>query len=47
MYEKTFKIINYGRICWEEEGNAVYGQMMQPSQQHVAPCIKGYWAQDF
>ena len=30
----------YGRI-WEEEGNADYGGMVQPSQQHVAPYVKG------
>ena len=23
------------------EGNADYGGMVQPSQQHVAPCVKG------
>ena len=22
-------------------GNADYGEMVQPSQQHVAPCVKG------
>ena len=31
----------YGGVCGEEEGNADYGEMMQPSQQHVAPCVKG------
>ena len=25
----------------EEEGNADYGGMVQPSQQHVAPCVEG------
>ena len=31
----------YGRVCGkEEEGNADYGEMVQPSQQHVAPCVK-------
>ena len=25
----------YGRIRWELEGNADYGVMVQPSQQHV------------
>ena len=30
----------YGGVCGEEEGNADYGGMMQPSQQHVAPCVK-------
>jgi len=24
----------------EEEGNADYGGMVQPSQQHVSPCVK-------
>ena len=24
-----------------EEGNADYGVMVQPSQQHVAPCVQG------
>ena len=23
-----------------EEGNAGYGGMVQPSEQHVAPCVK-------
>ena len=31
----------YGGIWEEEERNADYGEMMQPSQQHVAPCVKG------
>ena len=31
----------YGKIPGEEEGNADYGEMVQPSQQHVAPCVKG------
>ena len=31
----------YGRISGKEEGNADYGGMVQPSQQHVAPCVKG------
>ena len=31
----------YGRISGEEEGNADYRKMVQPSQQHVAPCVKG------
>ena len=30
----------YGRVCGEEEGNADYGGMAQPSQQHVEPCVK-------
>ena len=25
----------------EEEGNADYGGIVQPSQHHVAPCVKG------
>ena len=29
----------YGGICGEEKGNADYGGMVQPSQQHV-PCLK-------
>ena len=30
----------YGRIRGEqEEGNAGYGGMVQPSQQQVAPCV--------
>ena len=33
-----------GRVCiWkireEKEGNADYGGKVQPSQQHVAPCV--------
>ena len=31
----------YGGVCGEEEGNADYGGMVQPSQQHVAPYVKG------
>ena len=27
-------------FCREEERNADYGGMVQPSQQHVAPCVK-------
>ena len=30
----------YGGVCWEEERNADYGGMVQPSQQHVAPYVK-------
>ena len=30
----------YGRVWGEKEGNADYGGMVQPSQQHVAPCVK-------
>ena len=29
-----------GRIWWEEEGNADYGGIVQPSQQHVGTCVK-------
>ena len=25
----------------EEEGNADYREMVQSSQQHIAPCVKG------
>ena len=25
----------------EKEGNTDYGGMVKPSQQHVAPCVKG------
>ena len=32
----------YGRISGEEEGNADYGGMVQHSQQHVVPSIKGF-----
>ena len=31
----------YERIRGEEEGNADYEEMVLPSQQHVAPCVKG------
>ena len=34
----------YGGIRGEEECNADYWGMVQPSQQHVAPCVKGDWA---
>ena len=30
----------YGGVCGEEEGNADYRRMAQPSQQHVAPRVK-------
>ena len=34
----------YAGVYGEEEGNADYGGMVQPSQQHVAPCVKvGIW----
>ena len=29
-----------GRIRREEEGNADYGIIVQPSQQHVVPCVR-------
>ena len=32
--------VEHGGIRGKEEGNADYGGMVQPSQQHVAPCIK-------
>ena len=36
-----------GRSSGEEEGNAEYEGMIQPSQQHVAPCVKGVeWGLD-
>ena len=31
----------YGGILREQERNADYGGMVQGSQQHVAPCVKG------
>jgi len=31
----------YGTVWGEEEGNADYGGMVQPSQKHLAPCVKG------
>ena len=31
----------YGGTWGKEEGNANYGRMVQPSQQHAAPCVKG------
>ena len=31
----------YGRIWGEEEGISDYGVMVQTSQKHVAPCVKG------
>ena len=31
----------YGRVVEEVEGNADYGVMVQPSQQHIASCMKG------
>ena len=27
----------------EEKRNADYGGMVQPSQQHIAPCVKRGW----
>ena len=32
----------YEGIRGEEEGNLDYGEMVQPSQQYVAPCVKGF-----
>ena len=29
----------YELISGEEKGNADYGGIVQPSQQHVAPCV--------
>ena len=31
----------YGGVCGDEEMNADYGGMVQSSQQHAAPCVKG------
>ena len=31
----------YGIISGEEEENAGYGGILQPSQQYVTPCVKG------
>ena len=31
----------HGRMWGEEEGNVDYGGMVQPNQEHVAPCVKG------
>ena len=31
----------YGLIWDEKEGNANYGGMVQPSQQHVTPSVNG------
>jgi len=31
----------YGGILGEGEENSDYGGMVKPSQQHVAPCVKG------
>ena len=31
----------YRKNWREDEVNADYGGMVQPSQQHVAPCVKG------
>ena len=40
-------IEEYIRIWGDEAGNADYGGMVQPSQQHVAPCVKGVeWGLD-
>ena len=33
----------YGGIWRKEEGNADYGGMVRPSQQHVAPYVKRGW----
>ena len=34
--------VEYGGIVGEE-GNADYGGMVQPSQKHVAPCVRMGW----
>ena len=31
----------YGSISEEKKGNTDYGEMVQLSQQYVAPCVKG------
>ena len=31
--------VKYGGVCGDMEGNGDYGGMVQPSQQHVAPCV--------
>ena len=31
----------YGSILGDDEGNTDCGGMVQPSQQHVTPCVKG------
>ena len=31
----------YGVICEEVEGNADYGRMVQPNQQHAVPYVEG------
>ena len=31
----------YGKIRGDKERNPDYGGTVQPSQQHVAPCVKG------
>ena len=37
----------YDGISREEKGNADYGEMVKPSQQHVPPCVKGVeWGLD-
>ena len=33
--------MKYGGICGEEEGHTDYGELVQPSHQHVASCVKG------
>ena len=32
---------DYGRIPDDVKGNAEYGRMLQPSQQHVGSCVRG------
>ena len=32
----------YGGVCREDERNAGYWGIVQPSQQHIASCVKGF-----
>ena len=32
--------VEYEGVWGEEEGNVDYGAMVQPIQQHVAPCVR-------
>ena len=38
--ERTEVKTKYGTIWGEKEGNADYGVMVKPSQQHIAPRVK-------
>jgi len=37
---------DWGRI-WGEKRNADYGGMTPPSQQHIAPCLRGIGHESF